>query len=471
MPFFMNWLRIIRPMIGGKPYGNPYLTRSIAMVWVSTLTIVYLRMRDAPSKDQTDVRSTFDIIMAFLGSYGQAKRLQANVRDWEGRYRMVVENTNDLIMLVAEPGAILDVNTRVIETLGYSMYELSGINIRSIMNDMGGNACEWKQVWQTLFPQGALSDSKAGMNIVGQELLMRTQDGKLLTFDTTITPLTIQKSHASLVVARDITSRTELEREREALQSQLVHSQRMEAVGQLAGGIAHDFNNLLHAIQGSLDMLDTIKLNNKKAKDLCSNITMAVKRASTLTGQLLGFARAGKYKVERIDVEELIYQTEGLFRPLLGKKVDLKVVIHPDPMAVEGDFTQLEQVLLNILINAMAALDGEDGTIIFRVEPRNKYTPGWQEHYRALEAEKNLPSDQNGLKEEGISTETPPNEKIALSDSYVVFRIRDNGCGMDQATKRTDFSNRFSRRRNKRALGWGWQWSMVVWKTIMVGFT
>ena len=431
-----------------------YLTRSIAMVWVSTLTIVYLRLRDAPSKEQTVARSTFDIIMAFLGSYGQAKRLQANVREWEGRYRMVVENTNDLIMLIAEPGAILDANTMVIETLGYPIYELSGMNIQVIMNDQNGNALDWKHIWQALFPQNALSNSKIGMNLVGQELWMRTQEGKLLAFDATITPLTIQKSHASLFVARDITSRKEFEREREVLQSQLIHSQRMEAVGQLAGGIAHDFNNLLHAIQGSLDMLDTVTLNNKKAKDLCSNITMAVKRASILTGQLLGFARAGKYKVERIDVEELICQTEGLFRPLLGKKLDLQVVIHPDPMTVDGDFTQLEQVLLNILINAMGALEGQDGTIIFRVEPANKYTPGLQDHYRTLQAEKLLPSDQE-QNEEDISAEIQPCEKTVgtetsnLSDSYVVFRIRDNGCGMDQVTKERIFEPFFTTKKQK----------------------
>ena len=431
-----------------------YLTRAIAMIWVSALTTAYLKMRDDPGKSQSDARSTFDIVMAFLGSYGQAKRLQANVREWEGRYRMVVENTNDLILLVAEPGTILDANTRVIETLGYSIYELTGMNIQSIMKDDEDEPVNWKEIWQTLFPNKWSHDTVDSMNVIGQECFMKTHEGQKLTFDTTATPLKIQKSQATLIVARDITRRKELEGEREALQSQLIHSQRLEAVGQLAGGIAHDFNNLLHAIQGSLDMLDTLSLRNKKAKDLCSNITMAVKRASTLTGQLLGFARAGKYKVVRIDVEELIHQTEGLIRPLLGKKVDLNVVIHPDTMAIEGDFTQLEQVLLNLLLNAMAALDDSSGRIIFRVEPANAYTPGWPEISRRSEVEKHRPDGESTTEEQGnlenqLVNETPSTDKNDVPREYIVFRIRDNGCGMDEATKERIFEPFFTTKKNK----------------------
>ena len=437
-----------------------YLTRALAMIWVSLLTITYLKLRDDPDKSQTDSRSTFDIIMAFLGRYGQAKRLQANVREWEGRYRMVVENTSDLILLVGESGAILDANTRSIETLGYSIEELSTLSIQSIMKDKGDKDSDWKTTWKALFPCRSADESGRIRDVVGKECLMETQNGLIHAFDTTITAIKIQKSQAALLVARDITRRKELEHEREVLQSQLIHSQRMEAVGQLAGGIAHDFNNLLHAIQGSLDMLDTVVAGkSQKAKDLCSNITMAVNRASTLTGQLLGFARGGKYKVVRINVEDLIWQTEGLFRPLLGKKVDLKVVIHPNPMIVEGDFTQLEQVLLNILLNATAALGGKEGKIIFRTEPATIYTPGWQEvSILPLPESKNLEKITN-VEEQAISSKDISNitcsQRINQSpDDYIVFRIRDNGCGMDEATKERIFEPFFTTK-NQKGTGMG----------------
>ena len=432
-----------------------YLTRALAMIWVSILTVTYLKLRDDPGKSQSDTRSTFDIVMAFLGRYGQARRLQANVREWEGRYRMVVENTNDLILLVSESGAILDANTRVIDTLGYTIEELSTMNIQSIIKSKDSNKWNWSTIWEALFPSDDTEEFGASRNVVGGEWFMETKKGLDHAFDTTITTIKIQKSQAALLVARDITRRIELEKEREVLQSQLIHSQRMEAVGQLAGGIAHDFNNLLHAIQGSLDMLDTVVAgSDQKARDLCANITMAVNRASKLTGQLLGFARGGKYTVVRINVEDLIRQTEGLFRPLLGKKVELKVVVHPDPMTVEGDFTQLEQVLLNILINAMAALDGKDGTIIFRAEPATQYMPGWNE-VNFMPAAEWESADTAIIPRQDINVNNDNSNRSLITrngaspDKYIVCRIRDSGCGMDETTKERIFEPFFTTKKQK----------------------
>ena len=429
-----------------------YLTRAFAMTWVCTLTTTYLKIRKDSDTDQQNARSALDIITTFLGTYGQTKRLQANVREWEGRYRMVVENTNDLIFLVAKSGAILDANNRAITTLGYSFEELSGKTVQSILRSNESLEINWGEIWKTLFNSTMSKDNGEKGNIIGHEWAMDTHQGDVHLLDTTITTVEIHQSQAALVVARDITHRKELEQDRAALQRQLIHSQRMEAVGKLAGGIAHDFNNLLHAIQGSLDMLDTVSAKIPKARELSSNITMAVKRASTLTGQLLGFARAGKYKVVKIDVEELIRQIEGLIRPLLGRKIKLKVAIHPDPMTVEGDFTQLEQVLLNILLNARACFGDEQGTIIFRVEPATKFTPGWLEENQRSRAEnqwlKTL-RENNDLAGFGFENEMREKKIKTASDDYIVFRIKDNGSGMNEKTKKRIFEPFFTTKQNK----------------------
>jgi signal transduction histidine kinase len=111
----------------------------------------------------------------------------------------------------------------------------------------------------------------------------------------------------------------------------------------------------------------------------------------------------------------LVKQTEELFRPLLGKNVKLRVVLHPDPMLVEGDFTQLQQVLFNILLNAMEAMPEGEGRIIFRAEPATEFTPGWNSAW----------------------SERKP-------EQYVVIRIRDNGCGMTEEVKRRIFEPFFT---------------------------
>jgi len=230
------------------------------------------------------------------------------------------------------------------------------------------------------------------------------------------------------VVARDITHRKRLEDEREVLQTQLMHAQRMEAVGRLAGGVAHDFNNLLHAIRGSVDALERRLAQQPQLTQMLGNISNATERASRLTGQLLGFARGGKYEVETLNVANLVREAEALVSPILGRKVQLKLAIHPDPMVIEGDENQLEQVMLNILINARDAMEGVTGArIIIRAEPASEKTPGWN---------------------------SPSATHHGSPDSFVVIRVRDNGTGMDDETKRRIFEP-FYTTKNTQGTGMG----------------
>lgn len=436
---------------------NTYLVRAIAMVWLGILTTLYLHLRDIPQEEQTDSRSALDILMAFLGSYGRSKRLQANVREWEGRYRMVVENTNDLILLVGKSGMILDANRVAADVLGFSIKELATMKIDKIIRPDENTDADWEVIWATLFPAHATGPDENGQSITGREWAINTKRKKSRIFDTTITPLRIQQSEATLVVARDVTTRKELEQERETLQSQLIHTQRMDAVGKLAGGIAHDYNNLLHAMQGSLDMLDTLS-ENRKTKNIVANINTAVNRASTLTDQLLGFARGGKYKVEQIDIGDLLKQTETLFRPMLGKKITLKTVVHPDSMMVEGDFTQLQQVLLNILINARAALEEEAGSIVLRCEPATEHTPGLQSDKIVAPMTESVPRENMGrapATQFGLGLDMAPATETELIitrlnvEDFIVVRIKDNGPGMDEYTLEHIYDPFFTTKKSK----------------------
>jgi PAS domain S-box-containing protein len=411
------WLALLQSESWWRELGNTYLFRAVAALWVGTLTYLYMYLREIPVKTRAK-RDPLDILWAFVGRTGQTRRLQSNLREWEGRYQMVVESANDMIFMIAKSGIILDANRTATQKLGYSMEVFHTLAIQSIMRTAEAESYNWAEIWDYVFADHSESDT--ARNMVFNELRLSTQTGNELVLDATISPLIIQGSETALIVARDITRRRELESEREVLRDHLVHAQRMEAVGKLAGGIAHDFNNLLHAIQGSLDLLDKKVGNEPESKQLVTNISTATTRAAHLTGQLLGFARGGKYEVKRINMNELVRTSEELFRPMLGKKGDMKVVVHPDPMIVEGDRTQVEQVILNLLINAADAFEGKQGRIVMRSEPANAHTPGWAK----------------------VARGRPPEE-------FMTVRVKDNGIGMAPGTLDHIFDPFFTTKQDK----------------------
>ena len=406
-----------------------YLARAISMLWVSLLTTMYLHLRDAPQAHASSSRRPGDLIIAVLGAYGHAQRLQANVREWEGRYRLVVEGSNDLIFIVAESGDILDANRMVVKSSGYAIGELLKRRFQEVMT----SEVDWPQVWSRLFAAaepGHEEEASAGGNVVMNECRMKTKDAQELVLDALISPLLVRGTRAALILARDVTQRKKMEVEREALREQLMHTQRMEAVGQLAGGVAHDFNNLLHAIQGNLDNMAKLLGDDERAQRMLGSASAATDRAATLTEQLLGFARAGKYEVTRIDVNALVRETDGFIRSVLGKKATLRVALHPDPMFVEGDFTQLEQALFNILLNAKDALPNGSGKIVLRAEPAAEFAPGWN----------------------------PERAAGKEPDQFVTIRIRDSGSGMDEETRERIFEPFFT---TKKSGGTGMGLAMV----------
>jgi signal transduction histidine kinase len=160
-----------------------------------------------------------------------------------------------------------------------------------------------------------------------------------------------------LLLARDVTEETRLAKEKTKLAEQLAHSQRLEAVGKLAGGIAHDFNNYIHAILGHLDLVrmmfesedDTVNKHLDKIGEISE-------QAGELTSKLLGFARKGKYQETMVDLNNLVQKSVDLFMPKSKKNLELEVKLAPEKMIVRGDSIQLQQVLLNLMLNAMDAM-------------------------------------------------------------------------------------------------------------------
>ena len=166
-------------------------------------------------------------------------------------------------------------------------------------------------------------------------------------------------------VAWDLVERKRAEREREQLHSQLAHAQKMEAIGTLAGGVAHDFNNILHGILGGLTMLELHKPNDDGTSYI-QEMKALVERGAELARQLLGFARRGKYDVEPLDLGSVLQGTSDMFGRT-RKDVRIELDVAPGLRRVLMDHTQLEQVLLNLLVNAGQAMP-EGGRLRLRAD-------------------------------------------------------------------------------------------------------
>lgn len=224
-------------------------------------------------------------------------------------------------------------------------------------------------------------------------------DGASISVEVSAIPFQYRGENGALVFARDVTERLRAEQERANLQTELLQSQKMDSIGRLAGGVAHDFNNMLGVINGYTDiLLNEMPESNPWRKELIE-IRNAGKRAANLTQQLLAFSRKQMLTPRVLNLNELVSQTQSMLRRLLNENIDLKTCCAPDLGAVCADPGQLEQVIMNLAINARDAMP-EGGKLIVETS--------------------NLDMDENDA-----------SRHASLSaGSYVVLAITDTGTGM-----------------------------------------
>jgi PAS domain S-box-containing protein len=198
----------------------------------------------------------------------------------------------------------------------------------------------------------------------------RRRDGTHVEVSLSVAPVHDPAAEAAryLGIFTDITSRRRIEAELERSRELFQEAQKMEAVGRLAGGIAHDFNNLLTAILGYCDLLNGEVRG--PGESMVQQIRCGAERAAQLTGQLLAFSRKQILQPVVLDLEEVVRGLELIARQLLGERRDLVLEVAPSPVRVFADRGQLEQVLVNLVINARDAMPG-GGRLTIRTEGRS----------------------------------------------------------------------------------------------------
>ncbi len=276
----------------------------------------------------------------------EQKQAEENLRTSEERFRQLIENGSDIIAVLDAAGNILYQSPSTARVLGYQPEELTGHHSLQFVNpeDQAGVV-------------SALQRVMAGQERpTPLEYRVRHRDGTWRTLQSLGKSMTgVGGEKLAVINSRDITQSRQLE-------EQLRQSQKMEAIGQLSGGVAHDFNNLLTVIKGHIGLLRHKDQVSPEIFNSIQQIDQAADRASNLTRQLLMFSRQQAMQPADHNLNSLVSNLTKMLRRLLSEDIELRVDCAPRPLPIRADEGMVEQVLLNLLVNARDAMP--DGGVL-----------------------------------------------------------------------------------------------------------
>ncbi|MEW6136904.1 MAG: PAS domain S-box protein [Thermodesulfobacteriota bacterium] len=357
----------------------------------------------------------FDSDGTLVGTVGSARDITARksaeeaLRQSEEKHRRILETIADGYHEVDLKGTLTLVNDSLCEILGYSREELLQVTFRRFMDEETARRVflAYNEVYRTGIPNRSISFEVTRKDGAKREVsagisLIRDSDGAPTGFRG---------------ILRDITERRHLE-------EQLRQAVKMEAIGRLAGGVAHDFNNLLTAIMGYTSILSLRLKGDEDSQSRLRQIARAAERAADLTRQLLAFSRKQVLEVRVLNLNSLVKDIESMLSRLIGEDVELATDLDPSIGNVRADATQIEQIIVNLAVNARDAMPN-GGTLT--IETKNAVL---DEGYCSSRAE-------------------------VVPGEYVVLCVSDTGHGMDDETCKRAFDPFFTTKAKGGGTGLG----------------
>ena len=336
------------------------------------------------------------------------RRTAEQLGEYRSRLALIIDSSDDAIIGKNLDGTITSWNKGAERIYGYAPEEVIGKHISLLVPS--DRPDEIPEILQKI---------ARGESTEHFESVRVTKDGRQLDVSISVSPLRDAKGDiiGASAIARDITAQKRAE-------SQLHQSQKMEAIGRLAGGVAHDFNNILGIINACTEFLrDRIDPAGEPSLYI-ENIQKATERGSSLTRQLLAFSRTPVIQPRILDLNERLKDISKLLRPLMGDDVEVLIVSRSPSAVVEADPGQLDQILVNLAVNARDAMP-RGGKFILETRAE-KFDEAFAEQHQAMAAGK-----------------------------YVLLAVSDTGSGMDEATASRIFEPFFTTKEMGKGTGLG----------------
>ncbi|TSK08515.1 MAG: PAS domain S-box protein [Geobacter sp.] len=358
-------------------------------------------------------------VIAFMLRSAHASAIAAAqaINESRERYRKISEDSPAYISTILPDGTITYANPALAAGSGMTQAEMIGKNFLNFLLPESR-----EQV------RRALNATSPGNPTCTTEQALNGPDGSVSWHQWTNRALFDEQGRitAFQAVGQNITDRKRAEEERTHLEQQMVHAQKMESLGVLAGGVAHDFNNILMAIIGNVDLsLMALPADSPVVTNL-NRIQQAAMRAADLAKQMLAYSGKGRFLVGPVDLNRVVKDLEHILEGSLSDRTGLELELHMPLPNIEADVTQIQQILMNLVMNASEAIGDGRGEI-------------------------------------GITTGVLEMDRTSLKDvllgehmeegSYVFLEVRDNGCGMEREMVAKIFDPFFTTKFTGRGLG------------------
>jgi two-component system cell cycle sensor histidine kinase/response regulator CckA len=328
----------------------------------------------------------------------------------EGMVRALLDSASQAILSADRSGTIVLANRRAEEMFGYSHEELVGSRIEILLPESKRSTHQRQREEYFAHPRSRPMG-------IGMELAGRRKDGTEFAVEVSLSYVSTEQGLFAIAFVSDIS-------QRKLLEEQLMHAQKMEAVGRLAGGVAHDFNNMLTVISGYNRMIVDELSPLDPLRGYAEEALQAAERAGSITNQLLSFSRRQIMQPRVINVNKVLEQTEKMLRRLIGEDVELVLHLSDNTGNIKADPNHIEQTIVNLAVNSRDAMPN-GGRIT--IETSNTWL---DEHYTRTHL--------------GVH----PGE-------FVMIAVSDTGHGMDAVTRRRIFEPFFTTKERGKGTGLG----------------
>ncbi|MBV9505918.1 MAG: PAS domain S-box protein [Acidobacteriia bacterium] len=352
-----------------------------------------------------------ELMQANIRDISERKRTEAELRESEERFRVLMEGVRDYAIFMTDPqGKVVSWGRGAERILGYKEAEILGTDSALVFTPEDRERGEPELEIQTALRDGRAEDERWHLR----------KDGSRFFASGVLTPLWRSENELRgfAKVMRDIT-------ERKTHEEAMREAQKLESIGLLAGGVAHDFNNLLTGIIGSASLAAEDLAPSLRARGLLEQVIKAGKRAADLTRQLLAYAGKGSITLESFNISDAVSEILHLLHASIPERVRLHLHLENDLPPIEADPSQIQQIAMNLVLNAAEAIE-DDGIISITTGSKQFH----EDDLRRLETLSSL----------------RPGE-------YVFLRVKDSGMGMNEEVKARIFDPFFTTKFTGRGLG------------------